>query len=259
MEAHPVWSRVVVRSAELDLDRYDTDKIANRYLERYDPVLERFLDEPVRLLEVGVKGGGSLLLWHDYFPEGLIVGIDRKLPTAFEADERIRVFEGDQADVSFLSDVARETAPQGFDIVIDDASHLAALSRTTFWHLFERHLKPGGVYVIEDWGTGYWDDWPDGGRFRTRSGLASRIRARLVLGSRFARTFVKGVPFRSHDLGMVGLIKQLVDEQGAADLTRGRQSSTPRRSSTFESLLITPSIVFVTKSRVSAASGDRVE
>ena len=75
----------------------------------------------------------------------------------------------------------------------------------------------------------------------------SRVRARLVLASGLARKVVKGVRFRSHDYGMVGLLKQLVDEQGAADLTRGRQSSTSRRQSKFESLLITPSIAFVTK------------
>jgi len=39
---------------------------------------------------------------------------------------------------------------------------LNALTRRSFWHFFQHHLKPGGLYVIEDWGTGYWSDWPDG-------------------------------------------------------------------------------------------------
>jgi len=62
----------------------------------------------------------------------------------------------------FLSEVACKTAPEGFDIIIDDASHLGKLTKIAFWHLFETHLKGGGFYVIEDWGTGYWSDWPDG-------------------------------------------------------------------------------------------------
>src|ERR1044072_6654351 len=105
-----------VRSPDVDLETYDTDKTRNRYLERYDPVLERFVDMPVRLLEIGEKRGGSLRLWRYYFPSGRIVGIDQKLPT-LTPDERIRVFEGDQTDRAFLTRVAREAAPDGFDIV----------------------------------------------------------------------------------------------------------------------------------------------
>jgi hypothetical protein len=46
---------------------------------------------------------------------------------------------------------------------------------------------------------------------------------------------------------MVGFVKELVDEQGAADLTRARMTGIPARSSKFRSLLIAPSLVFVTK------------
>ena len=28
-------------------------------------------------------------------------------------------------------------------------------------HLFQNRLNPGGIYPIEDRGTGYWDKWPD--------------------------------------------------------------------------------------------------
>jgi hypothetical protein len=58
--------------------------------------------------------------------------------------------------------VARKTAPEGFDIIIDDASHFGDLTKIAFWHLFDNHLKPSRLYVIEDWGTGYWSDWTDG-------------------------------------------------------------------------------------------------
>jgi len=62
--------------------------------------------------------------------------------------------------------VARKTAPEGFDIIIDDASHFGDLTKIAFWHLFDNHLKPSGLYVIEDWGTGYWSDWTDGKTYR---------------------------------------------------------------------------------------------
>lgn len=53
-------------------------------------------------------------------------------------------------------------APGGFDIIIDDSSHIGEFTKTAFWHLVDSHLKPGGIYAIEDWFTGYWDDWSDG-------------------------------------------------------------------------------------------------
>jgi hypothetical protein len=60
--------------------------------------LELLVDKEITLLEVGIHKGGSLRLWHDYFPRGQIVGVDLKLPIGFVADERIQVFEGSQED-----------------------------------------------------------------------------------------------------------------------------------------------------------------
>src|SRR6476660_4850889 len=91
-----------LRSHELRLDQYDTDKIPNRYLQYYDPFLEQLIDQPIRLLELGVFRGGSLQLWQDYFPYGLIVGVDGQLPKDVIKGDRIRAFQGSQADRGFL-------------------------------------------------------------------------------------------------------------------------------------------------------------
>ncbi|HEV2173356.1 MAG TPA: hypothetical protein VGR71_07305, partial [Nitrospira sp.] len=72
-----------------------------RYLEHYDPILEPWVHKEIKLLEIGVFRGGSLLLWRDYFPLGTIVGIDIKLPKDFVPGERIHLFEGGQADLGF--------------------------------------------------------------------------------------------------------------------------------------------------------------
>jgi hypothetical protein len=155
-------SAKTMRSRELNLAACDTDKIGHHYLEVYDPILAPWVEKEIKLLEVGIHKGGSLQLWRDYFPRGTIVGIDLRLPENFVPGERVQVFEGSQSDERFLSEVAKKTAPEGFDIIIDDASHIGELTRRTFWHLFDHHLKPGGLYAIEDWGTGYWDHFPDG-------------------------------------------------------------------------------------------------
>lgn len=240
-----------MRSSQLQLDRYDSDKISNRYLERYDPILKPWLNKKISLLELGVHTGGSLLLWRDYFPSGTIIGIDIRLPTELKTTDRIHVYEGNQADVEFLSRVANEVAPEGFDIIIDDASHIGELTKVTFWHLFKNHLRLGGLYVIEDWGTGYWDDWPDGRSLDLDSYSRTSLRHRP---SPFWQKVARGLhlppfkrPMRCHSYGMVGFIKQLVDEQGAHDVTRRGLGGRPKRGSMFESMTITPSIAFIKK------------
>lgn len=244
-----------MRSQQLPLTRYDSDKIANRYLEHYDPILEPWLEKELVLLELGVHNGGSLLLWKDYFPLGTIVGIDITLPAGFHPPERVHLFEGSQGDRRFLSRVAKEVAPGGFDIIIDDASHIGELTKLAFWHLFDNHLKPGGLYVIEDWGTGYWEDWPDGKSVK-------RVRAfppgpgRNFLWRRIARKLRPKAPMRSHDYGTVGFIKQLIDEQGAHDVTRVMEKGKPQRRSKFENLVVTPSIVFIKKATARTNPGD---
>jgi hypothetical protein len=239
-----------MRSSNLDLKKYDSDKIESCYLKWYDPVLEPFLDKQITLLELGVYKGGSLLLWHDYFPQAKIVGIDIHLPENFQSSDRIHLFEGSQSDKKFLSDVAQKIAPEGFDIIIDDASHIGELTKIAFWHLFDNYLNPGGLYIIEDWGTGYWEDWIDGKSFDIQSYkenglLAGQKKGKLRL--KVAKRFFPKSSYPCHSYGMVGLIKQLVDEQGASDVTRKKLTGKPVRESKFENMIITPSIVFIKK------------
>ena len=231
-----------MRSKQLNLDSYNTDKVTYGYLDVYDPILLPWVGNDVKLLEVGIYQGGSLELWRDYFPLGTIIGIDVKLPKHFVPGERIQTFEGNQSDEQFLSEVANRAAPDGFDIIIDDASHIGEVTKKTFWHLFDHHLKPGGLYAIEDWGTGYRDDFPDGKGLDLRRPLISPVRSLLPggLGRR-----VK-VPFPCHSYGLVGFLKELVDEQGAASVTMKHPRGV-RRASKFKNILITPGVVFVSK------------
>jgi len=237
-----------MRSKQLDLSAYDSDKIKHGYLGLYDPVLAPWMDKEITLLEVGVHRGGSLRLWRDYFPRGTIIGIDRSLPEHFQPEQRIQIFEGSQGDKAFLSKVANTTAPDGFDIIIDDASHIGEKTRITFWHLFDHHLKPGGLYAIEDWGTGYLDDFPDGRTFRPKPCIRARVRS--LLPRRLTKKMK--VPVPCHSYGMVGFVKELVDEQGAADVALGRKAGW--RRSKFQNVLITSGVVFVTKATSSLAA-----
>lgn len=164
------------------------------YLPIYEEMFEKIRVLPLALLELGIYQGGSLRAWEAYFPRARIAGVDLTLPS-IDLGPRVRMFAGDQADPALLSGIAAEIAPEGFDIIIDDCSHIGKLAKASFRHLFGPHLKPGGLYCIEDWGTGYLPDWPDG-----RPPAAEPDTDRRM---------------PSHDAGMVGFIKQLIDELGA--------------------------------------------
>ena len=246
--------------------RYDSDKAEHQnYLRNYEENFKPFLDRDVRLLELGVRRGGSLQIWRDYFARGVIVGLDINPVPLSDNEARIRVYQGPQEDTFLLDQIAADTAPQGFDIIIDDCSHIGVLSRISFWHLFENHLKPGGIYVIEDWGTGYWENWVDGvryssrvrrfnsRRYRTIRALARLQQERWVTrlpfvgsGIRHARAAIVKRDFRGHDYGMAGFVKELVDELGTEDTKRGNAGTGLNRSK-FSEIRMYPSHLFVTK------------
>jgi len=83
-----------MRSKQLDLNAYETDKIELRHLDLYNPILTPWTDKEIKLLEIGVRAGGSLNYGVNYFPRGTIIGIDRKLPQRFEPGARIQIFQG---------------------------------------------------------------------------------------------------------------------------------------------------------------------
>jgi SAM-dependent methyltransferase len=223
----------------LTVNTYDTDK-SQLYLNNYENHFGHMADRPIRLLELGVHKGGSLLMWKDYFTRGEIAGLDVKPVEVEDKSGRIRVYAGDQRDTQLLDRIGRQCAPDGFDIVIDDASHIAAFTKVSFWHLFEHHLKPGGVFVIEDWRVGYWDAWPDGASFEpgseAKSGWLGRLRRR------------PNGHLPSHCYGMVGLIKELMDELGIDAITNpARNGRPPQRVPRFRHMEIFPGQVFVVK------------
>ncbi len=179
-----------------------------------------------------------MLFWQDYMPLATIAGIDLALPRVIPerlSRDRVHMFKGDQTDTAFLTMVADKIAPNSeFDIIIDDACHLGYPTKLSFWHLFDNHLKSGGVYVIEDWGTGYWDSYEDG----KTVDLKTHDRTSPVL--------------TSHMHGMVGFIKQLIDEVGYSDIALHEMAgklprNMSRRDSKFESMTIYRGAAFIKK------------
>lgn len=248
--------------------RYDTDKAVHlHYLRNYEQYFGDLRNKEVRLLELGIKEGGSLLLWKDYFERGVIVGLDINPVHLNDASGRTRTYQGNQQDTKLLDSIAQENAPEGFDIIIDDCSHIGVLSRASFWHLFENHLKSSGLYVIEDWGTGYWDKWIDGigyrqqqkgynhALYRLTRAVARLQKNRVIRRVPLAERIMSGVKaavlrrqYHSHDFGMVGFVKELVDELGMGDITHPQFGSAPHKPSKFREMHLSPSHLFIIKS-----------
>ena len=112
----------------------------------YGQEFSRLREEPITVLEIGVKTGASIRLWQRYFPNARIVGVDIR-PRELSNAKRIVLVQGDQSDRSFLERLARDYGP--FGLIIDDGSHVPSHQILTFEALFP-HLLSGGVYVCED-------------------------------------------------------------------------------------------------------------
>ncbi len=248
----------------IDASKYDTDKTRFGLYEEY---LQPLLNRDVRLLELGVYKGGSLLLWRDYFERGIIVGLDLRAVDLNDPTGRIRLYQGRQQDKELLTRIAKDNAPDGFDVIIDDCSHIGEHTRISFWHLFDHHLKPGGIYVIEDWGTGYWERWYDGVRYKARNRFRPHLlRTRLISAVAHFQygKFVRRIPlldpllhmvklilcarqFHRHNYGMVGFVKELVDECAMEEITDPVKGVPPSRPSKFKEMRIGGGRVFIVK------------
>lgn len=237
----------------------------------------------IKLLELGVLEGASLLFWRDYFENGTIVGVDSNPVLIDDPTGRIHIYQGYQQDTALLDRIAREQAPDGFDVIIDDCSHIGRLARISFWHLFQNHLKPGGIYAIEDWGTGYMDSWPDGRRYKPKSGITYSTKDRLL--DSFSRTssgyfshfsrlkrfytahfshfppfatfpirFLIGSTVPSHMHGMVGFIKELLDACCLGEMASPQSGNCRYRHYGIHRVHIGAGVVMVVKSTKSQGS-----
>lgn len=174
------------RSDWLSTERRGLEKVYQEHKGRilhkwvhYLPVYERYFgqyrDTPVRMLEIGISQGGSLEMWRTYFGEhATIYGIDinENSGECVEAPNHARI--GSQADPAFLKSVVVEMGAP--DIVLDDGSHVSQHQIASFRTLFPL-LKDGGLYVIEDLHTAYWDGFEGGYK---REGTAIELAKQLI-------------------------------------------------------------------------------
>lgn len=236
---------------DFDIQHFDTDKIG--YLEYYNKVFSPIKNNVKKMLELGIYHGGSLQMWEKFFTKADIIGVDiEKIDVPNSG--RVKIYQGDQKDTSLLNKITGDCAPEGFDIIIDDASHFGKETFISFIYLFKNSLKSKGVYVIEDWGTGYWPHFPDGRNItldkhhvsyhlHTDTDYDFKQKGLVSKGP-----FLNNRRFQSHDYGMVGLIKQIIDELAIEQATLPQYTNKESTYKTFiENILITPGQCFIFK------------
>jgi hypothetical protein len=140
---------------------YGTDKSSDihNYCVKYEKYLPFNRYDELNILEIGILNGKSLKTWKEYFYRSKILGIDITPECKQFEEERISVEIGSQADSEFLKEIKLKYGP--FDMILDDGSHMNSHVLYSFQYLWN-NVKPGGVYIIEDCGTAYWEDYEGG-------------------------------------------------------------------------------------------------
>lgn len=129
--------------------KYEYNGTDKYWTHKYTPIYDLYLKDKKykKVLELGVKNGASILLWHDFFPEAQIYGFDKDISKAkmVEGLDRVTLIEGMQG-----SDDEKKIIEHGkFDFIVDDCTHVPAHQKQTLELLWDS-LESGGIYVVED-------------------------------------------------------------------------------------------------------------
>jgi trans-aconitate methyltransferase len=140
-------------------DLYGSDKgtIKHNYTHIYEQILRELnvthrKTHSLRLAEIGVACGASLRMWANHLPAATIEGFDIQP----ECANLCR----DLKNVTITISDPRQVNREGFDLVVDDGSHIAEDVLGNFVHCW-KWVKPGGFYVIEDMACTYNDAYRD--------------------------------------------------------------------------------------------------
>lgn len=136
--------------------KWGTDKSSkyHNYLDFYQTHIPK---NPKRVLEVGVWQGASLFMWAEWYPKAEVIGIDTRQPSGVEKEFEetgAQFIEMSGTDVYGLAQLGK------FDLIIDDGSHTWLDQQIAFQYLFNNSLNEGGVFIMEDLHSSFWDD-PD--------------------------------------------------------------------------------------------------
>ena len=144
--------------------KYDTDKSSQRnnvtnhrhchpYTLFYDDIFKSKKDEKLKIAELGILDGGSLLMFKDYFANSEIYGFEYNNDLINNFKQK---FNNDRVTLSNIDVTNKNSIIKAFsdlnilyDIIIEDTTHQFEHQINVIENTY-KYLKPGGVLIIED-------------------------------------------------------------------------------------------------------------
>lgn len=143
------------------IDNSLTDKnTSHSYINTYERIFSSKKNDKNNILEIGIgepkqnkENGGSIKLWHDYFPNSTIYGLDihhiSNVNDCIKNNDRIKLITSvDAYNKTFIENTFIKNDIK-FDIMIDDGPHTLD-SMVFFVKNYLPLLNDNGVFVIED-------------------------------------------------------------------------------------------------------------
>lgn len=138
--------------AELDDGSLSDKNTLHSYLPVYEELFSGIRHDVKNLLEIGVREGGSVKLWSDYFPNCTVHGADIEAPSVVKEYDRVVFHIQDAYSIDFVNKFDVK-----FDIIIDDGPHTLE-SMIFAVKNFMDLLTDDGMLIIEDLSEIGWCD-----------------------------------------------------------------------------------------------------
>lgn len=124
-----------------------------KYFSIYEEVFKKYKNEDITIVEIGVRNGGSLDIWRNYFSKNSrIIGIDLNPECKKFEREGVEIFIGNQSDPSFWNTFFKKVGM--VDIIVDDGGHTSMDQIVTLVSTVNK-IKDGGILFVEDTHTSY--------------------------------------------------------------------------------------------------------
>ena len=144
------------------VDNSRTDKnTVHSYLELYEALLFHKKETAKNVLEVGMYQGGSIKLWHDYFVNATIYGLDimhiNNVYSELKNNDRIVLHTSTDAynEETFKNNFLNKNIK--CDFMLDDGPHTLE-SMKQFIKLYWQIMSDEGILIIEDVQSWDWID-----------------------------------------------------------------------------------------------------
>lgn len=120
----------------------------NTFFPIYEELFSSYRDKDIIFVEIGVREGGSLFMWKDYFgKKAKIIGIDFYPEVKKLEKYGFNIFIGDQSSETFWKSFFSQVGK--IDILLDDGGHTNENQILTINHAIH-NIKDGGLLVTED-------------------------------------------------------------------------------------------------------------